>query len=120
LLVKDYRLQQPARSRLAEEGCRVNDQERFSLALIIKQDYEKVSDSINHLKQVISIYALALSELSEQIPKQISFQTWDRETMKADVDRFCDNVARYQKLLVEQADLRSRLEPYKDLFKPLD
>jgi hypothetical protein len=98
----------------------MSEQEQMAVVYALKQDYEKIIRERDIARESLLQIADGYEALAQQIRKDMSFQTWDADSMRATASELAEKSASYKQLLAKADELKTRLEPYRDLFKPLD
>lgn len=97
----------------------MSESEKAATIYKLKQEYEDACKERDILREALLQIADGYGALADQIRNEISFQTWDEGSLHATATSLIEKSHAYTEMLVKVSDLRARLEPHKDLFKPL-
>ena len=98
----------------------MTEQEQAATFLQLRKEYKEISDECKGLREALLQQAGKYTSLSFDIRERMDTITLHQETLNQDVKHLCDHLDRYQHLLQQKADRRTRLEAYGETFAPLE
>lgn len=99
---------------------RMTEQEQAAIYLQLRKEYGAITDECKGLREGLLQQAGKYTSLSYDIRERMETATVDEVALNQDAKLLCDRLKRYQQLLGQRTDLKSRLESYGETFAPLE